>query len=413
MAVKLSFAKLESILEKAKYTLIALYSECNTVRFAECRTPKQQKTFILFIPSKYTIQTPTTTRYEIIRIREMSDASLDRFHALLGVRGQTECDILSISSDGICHLQIDGGKAYYKYSEGDEEKEVEEEVDNEVKKEKDSVDTIKGIENNVKSLYHQLGMKKESDDTLKEDLSQNEPAVEKEDIPLNESGEDKVNDEEDDYPSDEPIEGETEIVFNDEEGGEVDEVKHAIEDEGIDDRLEEDIQDDELFSDRQYDNSRPEELLSSDVHLGIVYVVVTLPVFIRDIGVIEQTILKRYKDLDDAEGDMRKKVMLRIHSSFEQFIVSSDRKFASISKEEEELKTQLNRLTVVLAQINALNENPLYAEVDQKVYRSTIEAKSLMNNIQLELIRSKERTRELMTNIMECLDELNDLCNCN
>lgn len=403
MAVKLSFVKLESILEKAKYTLTALYSESNAIRFVECRTPRQQKTFILFIPPKYTIYTPPSSRYELIYIKEMNDTSMDRFHALLGVRGHADCDVLSISSDGICHLQIDGEKAYYKYSDANDDKEVEE-VESKVEEVKAPVDTIKGLENNIKSLYHQLGVNKEEsviEPKVKEEIEQ----------PEGESFTDNEVDEE--YSSDEPDEGnEAEIVFNDDEGGEVDEVKHVIEDTGIDEQFEDIQEPEDDIQESGYNNSRPEELLSSDVHLGIVYLVVPLPVFIRDISIIEQIIMQKYKELDEAEDDMRKMVMARIHSSFERFITSSDQKFASIAKEEEELKAQLNRLSVVMAQITILSENALYAEVDQKVYQSTLEAKSLMNNIQLELIRSKEKTREMMTNIIDCLDELNDLCSC-
>jgi hypothetical protein len=422
MAIKLSFDKLESILSRSKFTAVGMWIDSGQLKFLECRTPKQQKTFIIYIPDKYHIPVSNqqsgslSSDYQITTIRQLSDVDMGRIRKLLDLRGDSViCDLISISSDGILYLREGGDKRQYKFGSSDSLNADHSEDESDISEASDiapvQTESLNDIEGKLASIQKDMGINPLSDEPNSESTF-----TDSENLKI---GGDDATDNEDDAVHFEPdfvqvreaaesdSEEETVLQFQDEEGNEVDEVKHVIDTGDIEKEAQKIT--DELTSvslkSRKFDNSTPKELLEKESHLGIVYIMIPLPKFIRDISSVEEEIISCYEGLDNVEKEQRERFLSLISEIYQQFTQKSRQRIEDIAKEELEIKNQLTRLTIVLAQLYELR-NKEEDNNDDRVERLISKTKDTMNDMHLKLLRSRENATNILLNYKICLDDL-------
>ena len=107
--VKLSLDKFIDFLKRHSYILVEVYCEKKNIRFAECRTPHQQKTFLVYLPEKYVMIIPSKFsdfRQSLKRLNISfanilpSSRQIEFMSNMKGVL--LECDLVAISSESVC-----------------------------------------------------------------------------------------------------------------------------------------------------------------------------------------------------------------------------------------------------------------------------------------------------------------------
>ena len=68
--ITLKLEKLTDLFYKHRYILVSVYCDTGDIRFVECRTPKYQKTFIIYVPPSYSMKCGTniSTKQEDIAL---------------------------------------------------------------------------------------------------------------------------------------------------------------------------------------------------------------------------------------------------------------------------------------------------------------------------------------------------------
>jgi hypothetical protein len=202
----------------------------------------------------------------------------------------------------------------------------------------------------------------------------------------------------------------TELVFEDEEGNAVEDVAGTLDKAGdIKAKGKESV---EFIS--AGDNSIPEDIEDLDISLGIVYVVIAIGSFFKKIEKYEENILEAYVQLDDNELDVRKDRMIKIRDITTDFLEHAETRLQKINKEELELKANLLRLTVILAQTDAMKAaistntkrlRDMNPEVD-KIYTQT---RKSVHEVNLELLRLRDQADEILSNYHTTIKELMEL----
>lgn len=397
--VNLIFDKLSGFLKRHRYTLVAVYCESNKVKFVECRTSKYQKTFIISIPDRYNLSTPKDKSLQRLKIASTEEVPSPRqIQYLSDMKGALlDCDILSISSEMLCHYLSNGGAKCYMIQ--NEDAEVAEE-----NKEDENEDEISALEKDTAELLEKIkpGTKLRT--------PKPKPPPEK----IEEEKPEEVEDEDEDSP--------IELIFEDESGEPVDKVKTILNQESIEDDLAElqekiDITEEEAFEDEEnlsrY-NALPPDLEDDEIVFGIVYVSISISEFFNSILSCEETVMKCYEQLDDNEMDIRKTHLKKIKTLCDQFSVHSEQKLYSLAEEEKGLKAQLVRLTVILAQIEALKNR---IDKDPKKYDDTIkdvekiydQTRETIHELNVELLKLRDTANDLLGNYQASLVELMEL----
>ena len=108
----LSMTKFTSFLDKYSYKLCSMYSLGSDILFAELKTPRLQKTFIVSIPNKYRLTAGATTprRFHLATSDLSYQRHLDYLRSLKGPL--IECDLLAISSTALCLYSAEGLTCY-------------------------------------------------------------------------------------------------------------------------------------------------------------------------------------------------------------------------------------------------------------------------------------------------------------
>ena len=107
--IKLSLDKFISFLERYSYILIAVYCEEKNIQFVECRTPRQQKTFIVYLPEKYIMVVPSESLASAKTLERLNISSTNalplsqQIEFMSDMKGVLlECDLVDISRDAGC-----------------------------------------------------------------------------------------------------------------------------------------------------------------------------------------------------------------------------------------------------------------------------------------------------------------------
>ena len=200
------------------------------------------------------------------------------------------------------------------------------------------------------------------------------------------------------------------MVFEDEEGNVVEEVESTLDKAG--DIKEKETETADVIS--TGDNSIPDDLEDSDISLGIIYVVIALGTFFKKIEKYETTLVEYYEQLDDNELDVRKDRLIRLKDITTDFLEHSEKRIQEINKKEIELKVNLLRLTVILAQTDAMraeiasNERSLGGETPavEKIYNQT---RKSVHDINLELLSLRDKADEILNNYSMSIKDLMEL----
>ena len=417
--VKLSLDKFNGLLEKHGYILSAVYCEKESVRFAECRTPRLQKTFIVYLPDKYTM-TMTEGTEDLKRLDISSSVSLPssrQIKFITDMKGHLlECDLVAVSSENVCVYRNSGKALCFDMTEEGEKENVEEEEleeeDNDIKSiEKDTERVLKKVDGPdavLKTAKPKTNPEKKVSKTPDEKIIEDEGIFEEEDFL------------EDDLDKEitEKDEEKIELVFEDEDGEPFDEVKATINQFGADDaeeslkiiqeKFDEDEEEVDTYTE---DNALPPEIEDGEIVLGIVYVMIDIGSFFKKISNYENEVVKFYEQLNENERDMRSRRLDSIKALVEKFLEHSQDRLKEISKEEDEHHGQLIRLTIVLAQASSLrkrvSENPSkYGEVVDETERIYQKTRKTIYDLNMELLKLRESADELLSNYHSSIKEL-------
>lgn len=458
--LRLSLSKLLNFLDKYSYLLSTVYCEnFDQIRFLECRSPVQQKTFFIHIPSKYIMEADESVkRIHIERTGEADTGVRTRqFKYISDIKGPLlDCDLISISSSNICVYKNSGEAIFYEHINPDEKKKEEEEEEEE--------DEISGLEKQTEKVLDKFGKKlpkpelrkrkkkvrfeekKENSDeeeTMKEiDESETKenPEEEKDEPETKEETEEKPKEKEPEAKEEaeektekeleeEPEEEKVELIFEDTEGESIEDVKEfiSVDKESLGTKKSKDLTKDLETMKRKinidseisehfttHDNTPPPDLENEDIILGIVYFLIDIGPFYSKIQDFEKKIIKVYEQIDDNILDVRKTKFREIKEITTNFLNHGEERLNKINEKEKTLRESLIRLTIILSQTEELKtkikDNPKKYKEEivniDKIYNQT---RKTIYELNMDLLRLQDSADELLSNYKESIEELLEL----
>lgn len=451
MTTKLSLSKFCDLLLKYGYTVSSVYAIDGRVLFVESKTPKIQKTFIIYIPQKYHIKCDTDI-HKIIKIHEITRPprfDTDYFENIKG--GILQCDILSVSNI-LGLIRNNGDTLFYGFGEvktiaskvedkadvDDTEEEIADKLMKNTKKIMDKIDPKRsGSQRSLDDVEEadeardEGNFDAEAEGNLEADI---EVDIEDKEPEIKKDAKDNADD--DDVESQEKI---VELEFEEENNDNGDD----HDDDNGDDQDDED-NDDQLekpdFLDRKLDNSIPDKIENEDIDIGIIYFCIDLSSLYKKLTLqsgdtsapadkksgsttssstssptpkisFENEVLYAYNTMDDIEAENR---AIKYDEISELCSKISEKTKGIINKhntEELALKTQLLKLSVVLENAEKLrlksnSEAKKFAHVKPEIDRLYNQTKMALSDINIEIIKNKDRTNDSLNNISSVLDEL-------
>lgn len=374
----LSFSKFELLLTQNQYHLDRLYCKCDEVLFIQCRSPKHQTSFLIHVPDIYKMDVTPDISCEILNI-ELSSEELPSHKSrfLFDIRGNLiDCDLATISSTHLClYRHTDDNMVTYNIgSKTGEIYDSVEEFDDE------PLDEITILEKQAKDLLNDI---QGGDEFIPEKVPPPSPVNEIEFVVEQDST---------------TLEGE-EISFT------------IPESEGENEVLDEDSLS-ESEEHVRLENSVPPQLGESDIFLGIVYVAINISTFYSQIQKYERTLTRLNGVLEENELEMRKRRFLDIEIKHKEAGTILRERFDLLIKEEEELRRQQIRLSVVLIQVNIMKqkiENNRSEETLDKIsqieniYNTTRET---IHELNMDLLHLRDQINEYMTNCELSIQDL-------
>lgn len=449
----LSFAKLSALLGSKGYTLVTIYcSKDGDVHFLEARTPKVQKTFIISIPPKYKMSTTTDTEhYKTVTIAKLPGGIESRqMDYIAEVKGPLlECDLLSISSTMLCLCKNNNDVEVYKFGAAEDEPEEEEDLEN-----LEDADAVQKIIKAAKKIGKKMGSKnlkipEEVEEPVhleKADLEKAEEEEvgeeignEEEEVEEGENVEEVVGEEEDVMPIElefededgKPFEGDVEIQIPEEEivtGSDtiekglekIEQVIEKVEDTPLPPKQPKDS--------RRRDNSIPENIEDVDISLGIIYYSVEIGLFNKKVSktalqhklgsgtistpiTFEEEIMTTYDTIDDNESDIRNVKLDEVTEMAAKLSHKAKEEVEKCKQEELSLKTQILKLSSVLEHCEKLKSKMIskpekYTDVKPEIERLYKQTKTTLYEMNVEILRNKDRTDEMLAQYQTSLEEL-------
>lgn len=431
----LSLDKFNNLLKRNKYILTSVYCvNRNIIRFAECRTPKHQKTFIVYIPPKYNMiwsEGKVEKRFDIVEEFE-EEPNTQQLQYISDMKGPLlECDVLVVSSESLIMQEKNKiPQLFYIHYDKEEDGETEDDnneqsVSDEEGDENHEDDEVLQLEKKANTVFEKVTgkkrKKKEStkDNESKEEKSEDKKETGKTDKDSQSKETEKTNKDdkkETDKNNESDEEGDSkkvELVFEDENGELVDDVTTKLEDIDSNEESDDDINDsEENFSDQEIDNSIPSDIEEGEVFIGIMYVLINISNFFKKTKEYEEEIIGCYKKLDNIEGENRSKKINEIKDICETFIIKSTDRIKGIEEEEKRIKEQLARVSVVMAQSNALlskieHDPDKYGnEVAKEVSSVYDKTRVTIHDFNIELAKLRDESNELLSNYKMALNEI-------
>ena len=184
-AVKLAFGKFKTFLEKHGYSLSSVYCESESqIKFAECRTPQKQKTFMVCIPSKYSL-IATDPQIKTLYINAPEENLNSRqIRYLADLKGILDCDLIAISGSELCWYKNPDNVILYELGDSESKEEVEsdepepeEEVEGDVVStlEKETIKITKRIDPTLKKPKIKTEKKPEPEESEEPELEESKP----------------------------------------------------------------------------------------------------------------------------------------------------------------------------------------------------------------------------------------------
>jgi len=437
--VILSLDRFLKFLETHDYALTSVYCENNEIRFAECRTPHQQKTFIVHVPEKYSL-TPGPADTDLKKIdvtKEESELDGRQIKYLSDLKGPLlECDLLAISSSNICMYKNTGETGLYSFGSSAEETEQDSESEEEIEEEDFGVAELERDAAVILEKVNPGTILPKAKERIPDVIEIPPPEVELSEIPeASPKGESpkgespkgespkgespKGESPKGESPKDEPEEPEckVELVFQDPDGDSIEDIKELIPDEN---NIDDAPQVNKKGVDRvdlgytTRDNSLPSGIEYSDVFLGIVYPMIDVGPFFRKVKTYEKEVISICEQVDDNVLDIRKAKLKDIRELSTAFLKHSEARLEKINEEEKSLRTAMIRLTIILTQTDILrkkvlaNPEKLGDEIPsvERLYNQTRKA---IHELNIELLRLQDTADELLSNYSSSIKELMDL----
>jgi hypothetical protein len=425
--IKLNLDKLKNLLDRHEYIIEQVFCQKDSIRFLECRTPKFQKTFIIYIPERYLMTLPSNSIIKKLNISvSKSDVSSQQISFMVDAKGPLlECDLLTISSETMClYLNTGESNCFYitdsENSDSENKEEVDEYVDEIDTLERDAAVLLQKIKPGAKLPKASLRKKKDEKEDSDNDSSTSSKEEENSDDDTSSSSNLRLNDEKKDKK--------IELFFEEENGESVDEIKSLLESSAhMEDSLSRikekidntDSNDDEKDSETEEyttrDNSLPSEIEEREVTLGIIYILIDIRKFFKVVSIYEEELINNYNQIEDNEEEIKKKKLCKVKNLCNELISHSEKRLKEIFEEEERLKIHLVRLTIVLTQSgslkNKLAQNPSKygSDVIAETIRIYKETKETIHELNLELLKLKDTTEDLLSNYISSIQELLEL----
>lgn len=515
----LSFSKLVTVIEDCGYKIRTVYVEDRKARFIECESPRYRKTFLIYIPSKYTIVGEINFRKFTV-VHEKDKLTSRQFDYLVSIRGTiTDYGIASLSSRSVCIYKKDEKLSCFEI--------IRDSPTKQKKKEKDrDNDIVKFLENATKnilsqtrptrpdlprpkrsgktsspapsstpavaavteevptpveefeiqpdedyynseeettSLHRELseeeleqrvadidkGLIIETEETIllgeaalsgtaKDDSksrSETVPRVvreieckdkckeEKEDI---EVVLDTVDEESGEVPSDGTSPENAVIADSDEfatvelefEGYQPKDLKEDLDSNLLEERIPLSRHNSEEFETRDgkirnvmIDNSPPEEIETTSIVIGIVYVAVDLRDFLRAIGKdLEEKLIEVYQTIDQNEVEIRERRLTEILTVAKDFIQKAPEKLLAFEEKEQSINDKLFKLNELYDSLEEESEKAKGKETIQSDIRKVKEQiRQTIGNMNMQILRIKDNADELLDDWKFSVDAMTSL----
>jgi len=369
MVVNVSIGKLADFLSQRLFSVGAVYVNDNDIKFVTVRTPKLQKTFIIYIPNKYKMVNENT--HPVIHILETrSPLTLARhFEYLSKIKSTfTDSDLVSISADWICLVKNDGSTSGFKMRDGDSDQ-MEATADVE------SVSRSDILIANATEVFGDVG----------EELVVNEMAPPRDVEPTNEDptqGDDSTLEAE----LTEPIE----LEFQDSDGGAIETITEFI---GSEREPVKKIR----VAPRESKGCDETPLIET---LRVIHFSIDLNSLYKHIDSLEDRVKSGGDVIDENENDLRDGRVSRIEELATTLVAKIKTSHSQFVDAEMELKTQLSKLTQVFDQTASLKEK---IESQPSKY---VDAKASVEKVYTQ---TRITIRDLSTELIKIKDEFDDL----
>jgi hypothetical protein len=414
MSTILSFDKFQELLSKNGYALVSVYEVKKRIKFLELRTPRLQRSFILYIPKKYKMKSKND-RFKTFKIRKCSTEE-DILSYLSEIKGSLlDCDLISISNEFLCLQRNNGdvvthcfGEENTKTVESADQSPIDKLIDEGKKIEKllqDDEDEEEGEEIEIEEKGHT-----ENDDVS--GLDEDDENV---------LGVDEDNEEEEVLGVDEDNEEDEEVLDNKEEGLELvnDETPEK---KGIELEFETSDAEDIYITPKpknislqsRFDNSIPSNIEDSNINIGLIYYSVDLSLFykkLKDSIAFEKDILAVYDALDDNEIEIRDIKIDEITELSNKLVKKAKDVSEDCKKKSLELKSQILRLSETLDKTEKLKDKiasntKKFANSKPDIDRLHNQTKTALHDINTEIIRNRESANDVLEIIRISLEEL-------
>jgi len=426
---QLSFSKFVDLLEKNSYSLISTYCTGDDVKFAEIRTPRVQKTFIVYIPDRYSMN--VDDRHRRLQLSSKQEPTGEQSTYMMNVKGPLlDCDLIAVSSWGVCMYRNNGVLEYYSIRDGsrpDSSDSAEPPEDDE--EEENYVDTI------IKSTSEVI-KKIDPTDTLhlpsQQDIEDYTKSTKTDDVNTEDAQTDATTEVETaEGENAEPEEEETVLEFQDEEGNVIEDAETSGEPEGAEKTDDaEDVNPETevkikpkakpLTLAHPVDNSLPTTLEDGDVAVGIIYYLIEINQFFKKLKAegttpeqFENDLLAVYDALDDNETEYRNDAIDKIAEICTKVHQNAKIKMDFIRSEEVKLRGELVKLSSVLSTAEQLKtktkDAKKFGELRSEVDRIHHQTRTTIHELNVELLRLRDEAQNFLNNCQSTLEELLEL----
>ena len=405
-SINLALPKFIELLDTHGYTLVSVYGSSRTTdtdqffegRFIEIRTPKYQKTFIVYLPEKYSMKVDGEThrRLEIARSPQISELPPRALAYLLEMKGPLlECDLLSVSSTDLVLLRHNGDALIFTIGEARKPKMYSPPPDVEE-------DTLDNLEKQAAQIKTRLEPAAEVPEITKDtdehyELTIVDPTDE---LTLNDDGERVI----------------VELDFQDEDGESIQEAVNELMIHDVDvpksqsrvplGSTKNGVKED---GKKVTDNSLPVDLEDNEIELGIIYATIEINTFYKKIATLESEIVGYYDILDENEAETRVARLKKITDLSGLLVKRASDELEKIKAEETAIRGQLVRLTTLLTQTETFRENSKdlkYSDIKPDIEKVHTQTRKSIHDVNLELLRLRDRADEVLSDYQTTLEDL-------
>ena len=367
--IKLSLTKLVALLDKKSFTIVSCYCENEEVRFMEVQSPFYQKTFFIYIPTKYKLLTNGEYKNLKIYLKTINDER--QVDYIAEIKGNLHCDILAISSNSMCLCLDKGEILHYSFNvQGESER-----SDN-VKLEETKIDKLikvseETIENTiVKKSFNSKNLKK-----IKGSSEKNQG--------------DKV-----------------ELVFEDDDGSPIDYPIQEI--------MEREVQDTEpagsgeKLNNISYENLVPFGIERADLHIGIIYFSIDIGSFYKEIATVEDTIVKTYESINENENIARDLKIQEIDELSKTIISNMERRRDKYMSEYKESKNQLITLKNILLKADNISSVKDHSS-KTNIEKIQIQTRAVIQELNMKMLKNREDFDNILNIYQTTLESIADI----